>query len=731
VSPQTATKDEATVRLDVTGMHCASCVGRIERFLNKSPGVDSSSVNLATNSATVTYDPLVASPDSLIDAVTKSGYGATPHVDNIDQPSAHRRADYELLNIIVAVAVTIPVIIVSMFIEHRSAALNGVLAATSALVVFVCGREFFKGAGTALAHGGSATMDTLIAVGSFSAYAFSLYELLFVRAPQLYFETAATIVTLILIGRRMEGKARQTAASSISSLSQLVPATTTKVGLDGIEKTVAVATILPGDVVRIRPGEKLPADGVLIDGTSEVDESLLTGESKPVEKTIGSRVIGGSVNFGGSFLYRITAAGSNSVLASIVKLVEDAQGSKAPIQRTADRVSAVFVPVVFVAAALTFIIRLAILHEPVSGALIPAVAVLVIACPCALGLATPTAIMVGSARGAQLGILIKNGAVLERAESIRTVVFDKTGTLTEGKIVLTDVIPTGAWDHQTLLAIAASAEKGSEHPLAKAILDAAKSENIAAVDGQGFISRTGQGIEAHVDGKSVMIGNESLLTKSGVVIDDTTAKTISLLSAEGKTVVYLVVDHQICASLGFADLVRPEATSVVKALLKSGISVAMLTGDQPGSASAVAKIVGIQSYKAGLLPADKTSAVKEWSRDSGGLVAMVGDGVNDAPAIAAADIGIAMGEASDITMNAADITLMRSDLEGMRTAIELSKKTMLIIRQNLFWAFLFNSLGIPLAACGLLNPMVAAFAMAFSSFAVVSNSLRLRSISLT
>jgi Cu+-exporting ATPase len=711
-------------------MHCASCVGRIERFLGKSPGVTNAAVNLATNTATVTYDPLLTSADSLIAVIVKSGYGAsTVHESDIPRGNLHQR-NFEVPNVFLSALLTLPIVVVAMSF-HVGAVAHWIMAAASAVVVFFCGRQFFAGAFTALVHGGAATMDTLIAVGSLSAYAFSLYELIFVSSvPSLYFETAATIITLILVGRLMESRARRRAAESMKSLSDLLPATASKIAADGSELEVPTSTLLPGDQIRVHPGEKLAADGIVTSGYSVVDEAILTGESMPVEKTMGSKVVGGSINNGGSFVFRITAVGSRSVLASIVNLVHDAQGSKAPIQRTADAVSAVFVPAVFAAAIITLLVRLFLLHNTPAEALIPAVAVLVIACPCALGLATPTAIMVSSGRGASLGILIKNGAVLEQLQAIRTVIFDKTGTLTEGKISLTDIALLSDINRATVLRLAASAEVASEHPLAKAIVDLARKQDYSLEDVSDFTSFWGQGMQAQVAGQTIVIGNRGLLESKGIIVDDLAVKSLDSLTGQGKTAILMAIDGANACAFGFADTVRDEAIRVVKTLKSSGIEPVMLTGDQKGPAAFIAKQVGISRYTAELLPAGKAEAVQAYKAEFKDPLAMVGDGVNDAPSLAVADIGIAMGSATDITLSAADITLVGGGLAGISVAIDLSKKTMQIIHQNLFWAFVFNIIGIPLAACGYLNPMLAAFAMAFSSTAVITNSLRLRTIKL-
>ena len=720
--------DEAVIMLNITGMHCSSCVSRIERALTKVQGVTSASVNLATNTASVHYDPLTASQESLVASVAKSGYGAAAVENGQETTEVPISEVNENPNLFVAIFLTVPIIFVSMYSEHFAEHFAWIIAAASALVVFVCGRQFFSGAWSALIHGGAATMDSLIAVGSLSAYAFSMFELLLSSNPQLYFETSATIVTLILIGRRMEAAARHSAAETIGSLSKMLPTSATKVSADGIETLVPIKKLQPGDLVRVKPGEKLPADGVVTNGSSAVDESLLTGESLPVEKGPGSRVIGGSINSGGSLLYRVVAVGSGTMLNSIVTLVQEAQGSKAPIQRTADAVSAVFVPAVFIVAIVTFLIHLVPFRGTLAQSLIPAVSVLVIACPCALGLATPTAIMVSSGRGASLGILIRNGAVLERAQLIKKIIFDKTGTLTEGKIVLSDILLIGKFDRGEILTLAASAERPSEHPLAKAFADAATNETAPLHAADNFASSWGRGIKADVDGHRVVIGNHRHTDAFGIDLPGEASTALDHFAERGKTAVLIAVDGHIVAVAAFSDTLRPEAKTALAALRASGIELAMLPGDRYGPSAAIAFSVGIDRFFSGLLPSEKVDTINKWTSESNGGVAMGGDGVNDAPALAAAEIGIAMGHASDLTLNASDITLVRSDLRCIKAAIDLSTKTMRVIRQNLFWAFIFNLIGIPLAAFGLLNPMIAAFAMAFSSVTVVTNSLRLRSM---
>ena len=722
-----------TCTLDLTGMHCASCVGRVERFLKKVPGVEGAAVNLATNRASVSFDPALAQLDALIAAVEKAGYGASPAASGRAKEPAPKR-DPALVNLAGAALLTLPVLAFSMAgmgMAHLKSLL-WLFAALTAVVVFGFGRQFFSGAWNALWHGGGATMDTLVALGASAAYCSSLAALVWTRQPQVYFETAGTIVTLILLGRWLEARAKRRASGTIESLIGLVPKTARLVLDCGEERDLPIELLGSGQIIRVRPGEKVAVDGIVVGGASSVDESLLTGESLPVEKTVGDKVIGGTVNGSGTLLFRTSAVGADTVLARMVRLVEEAQGSKAPVQRLADQVAAVFVPVVLAVSLLTFLVWLLALHVGVAGAIMPAVAVLVIACPCALGLATPTAIIVGVGRGASLGILIKNGEALERAHKISRVILDKTGTLTTGRPALTDVVLHNGLDRQGLLRLAAAAERGSEHPLAGAIVAGAGSdiaENDIA-EAEAFRALPGLGIEASVGGVNVLVGTQALLGQSGIALSEAAAGEMARLETEGKTAVLVAVGGGEAGILAVADTVRPGAKAAVTRLHGMGLSVALLSGDSLRVAQAVAGQVGITEVAAGVRPDGKAAAVKEWQQHGKIQVAMVGDGVNDAPALAQADLGIAMGQGSDVALEAADITLLRSDLNGIADALLLSRRTMKTIRQNLFWAFIFNAVGIPLAAFGLLNPMLAALAMAFSSVSVVTNSLRLKNVRL-
>jgi len=716
-----------TCTLDLTGMHCASCVGRVERFLKKVPGVEDASVNLATNRAFVAFDPAQAQPSMLIAAAERAGYGAAPVSATPNVQAAGR--DPALVNLFGAAVLTAPVLLFSMLTMGmgHAAWTEWLFAALTAAVVFGFGRQFYTGAWSALTHGGTATMDTLVALGASAAYFSSLAQLIWTSHPKVYFETAATIVTLILLGRWLESGAKKRASTAIQSLLALAPKTARLVTETGEERDILIGLLKPGQTVRVRPGEKVAVDGMVVSGASAVDESLLTGESLPVEKSIGDSVIGGTVNGSGTLLYQATAVGPDTVLAQMVRLVEQAQGSKAPIQRLADKVAGVFVPAVLGIAVLTFGVWLLALHAGFAAALAPAVAVLVIACPCALGLATPTAIIVGTGRGASLGILIKNGDALERAHRVSEVLLDKTGTVTHGKPVLTDVVLHNGLDRTALLRLAASAEAGSEHPLAAAIVAGSQS---ALAQASAFTNYPGFGIEAFVDGKTIRVGTAAFLEQHAVPLTPNAQADLARLETEGKTAVFVAVGSEEAGILAVADTVRPGARDAVTRLTQMGLRVSLLTGDSRRVAEAVAKDAGITEVEAEVLPGGKADVVKKRQQGGAASIAMVGDGVNDAPALAQADLGIAMARAADVALEAADITLLRSDLNGVADAILLSRRTMRTIKQNLFWAFAFNTVGIPLAACGLLNPMLAALAMAFSSVAVVTNSLRLKTVRL-
>jgi Cu+-exporting ATPase len=570
-------------------------------------------------------------------------------------------------------------------------------------------------------------MDTLVSLGTSAAFLSSLAGTLqvlvagHVHGAHYYYDVAAVVIAAILLGRYLEGRARGQTSSAVRRLLGLQPKTA-RVRRGGVEQEIPVQAVLPGDLVIVRPGERIPVDGVVVEGRSAVDESMLTGESVPVEKEVGDRVWGGTLNTTGAFVLQATAVGQATVLAQIVRLVQQAQGSKAPIQSLVDRVASVFVQAVIAVALLTFAGWWLASGDPTRG-LLPAVAVLVIACPCAMGLATPTAVMVGTGRGAELGILVKRAEVFERMERLTTVVFDKTGTVTVGRPSLTDVVPLGSWESSKLLQLAAAAESRSEHPLARAVVDATDAESsLPPVD--WFRAVPGRGVEAHVDGHTVLVGTTRFLAEYGLVLDPV-REQVATLQAEGKTVVAVAVDGQVAGLLALADRPRPEARAVVQALRARGLRVVLLTGDNERTARAVAREVGIDDLRAEVLPEQKSAVVQELQA-SGQVVAMVGDGINDAPALARADVGIAMGSGTDVALEAGDVVLVRSDLRGVLAALALAQRTLATIRWNLFWAFAYNTVLIPVAAAGFLNPMLAGLAMAMSSVFVVSNSLRLR-----
>jgi Cu+-exporting ATPase len=713
------------VDLPVSGMSCAACARAIENQLAATAGVTGAHVNFATSTATVEFDPARAAVRNLVDAIEELGYG-------VPQPMAGERAgqdveeqararEYAALQrrLRLAAAFAVPVAVLGMWpgLMHL-AAMSWIQLALTAPVVFYAGAPFYKGAWTALRHR-SANMNTLIALGTGAAFLYSLAVTLS-GGHQVYYEAAAVIVTLILLGRVLEARARGKASEAIRHLRELQPKTA-RVVRDGAERDIPIEQVLVGDLVVVRPGEKIPVDGAVREGASAVDESMLTGESMPVDKKPGDAVYGGTINRSGSLRFEARKVGRATVLQQMIELVRQAQGSRAPVARLADVVSGYFTVGVLAIATVTFLVWIAL--APLSFALVNFVAVLIIACPCALGLATPTAIMVATGRGAQRGILIKGGEALEAACRIDTVILDKTGTITSGQPRVTDVIPVNGRSEAEVLRLAASAERYSEHPLGRAIVAHAQGLAIALEEPSRFLAVAGQGVEARVDGHAVTLGSFS---------GPRDLPEMERLAAAGKTAVTVCADGLPVGVIGIADTVKPEAAAAVRRLHQMGIEVWMITGDNRRTAENVARQVGIQRVLAEVPPDGKVAEVRKLQA-AGKKVAMVGDGINDAPALAQADVGIAIGTGTDIAKEAASITLMRGDLNGVAGALDLARRTMRVIRQNLFWAFAYNTIGIPIAAGvlypftgWLLSPVLASAAMALSSVTVVTNSLRLK-----
>ncbi|MCU1724001.1 heavy metal translocating P-type ATPase [Pseudomonas sp. 5P_5.1_Bac1] len=716
-----------SLELQIGGMTCASCAGRVERALNKVSGVQSVSVNLASERAHV---EVIGQPDSslLIAAVERAGYSASlPQTGKTAVDDSERRLRHERwavgLALLLALPLVLPMLLQPFGIQWMLPAWAQFALATP--VQFVLGARFYVAAWKAV-RAGAGNMDLLVALGTSAGYGLSLYEWSQAHAgmaPHLYFEASAVVIALVLLGKYLESRAKRQTASAIRALEALRPERALQV-VDGVERDVPISALRLDDLVLVKPGERFPVDGEVIEGQSHADEALISGESLPVPKQPGDRVTGGAINGEGRLLVRTLALGTETVLARIIRLVEDAQAAKAPIQKLVDRVSQVFVPTVLVLALVT-LIGWWLAGASMEVALINAVAVLVIACPCALGLATPTAIMAGTGVAARHGILIKDAEALERAHAVNRVVFDKTGTLTSGspRIVHSQALAVSA---DELLQLAGALQRGSEHPLAKAVLDACAEQQLNVPEIQDSQSLTGRGIAGSLDGRSLALGNRRLLDESGLQPGELAANA-QAWEAEGRTLSWLIERAPQARVLGlfaFGDSLKPGAEQAVKQLAAQGISSHLLTGDNRGSAKVVAEALGIKDVHAEVLPADKAAEVGALKKT--GVVAMVGDGINDAPALAAADIGIAMGGGTDVAMQAAGITLMRGDPRLVPAALEISRKTYAKIRQNLFWAFIYNLIGIPLAAFGLLNPVLAGAAMALSSVSVVSNALLLK-----
>ncbi|RMG02713.1 MAG: copper-translocating P-type ATPase [Nitrospirae bacterium] len=733
--------DVATARVSITvkGMTCAACVSSVERALKGIYGVTGVSVNLATEKAAIEYIPTITGISDFRTAIKAQGYDIDTGGDGVeDRERTAREKDYtDLRKRLITSAILSFIILIGSISKLPVISNPFVLFLLATPVQFWAGARFYRAALSALRHF-STNMNTLVVVGTSSAYFYSIVATflpqIFLKSgitPHVYYDTSAIIITLILLGRLLEARAKGRTSEAMRKLINLQPKTA-RVVRNGTTQEVPVEEVQTGEIIIVRPGEKIPVDGVIVEGFSSVDESMLTGESIPVDKSTGERVFGGTINKAGTFRMEATKVGRETALAQIIRLVEEAQGSKAPIQRLADRVASIFVPTVIGVASITFIIWYFFGPEPAfTRAMMNFISVLIIACPCALGLATPTAIMVGTGKGAERGILIRDAEALETAHRIDTVILDKTGTITTGEPVVTDIIPMNNTSVDKLLEISASVEQVSEHPLSRAIVKEAEQRGVTLSAPDRFEAIPGGGLRANIDDKVILIGNPKLLKDSGLDISPS-QNLLSTLSSEGKTAVLVAIEGEVKGLFGIADTIKPGSRDAVMSLKKLGIDVVMLTGDNKETAKKIASEAGIEHFYAEVLPEDKVQVVKEL-KSGGKTVAMVGDGINDAPALAEADVGIALGTGTDIAMEASDITLIKGDLRSVVEAIRLSKLTLRTIKQNLFWAFIYNIIGIPIAAGvltlfggPLLNPVFASAAMAFSSVSVVSNSLRLR-----
>jgi P-type Cu+ transporter len=734
----------------ISGMTCASCVQSVEKATRKLDGVIESNVNMATEKMVIQYDPTMVTVADIKNAVADAGYEAQEDVEagnsvDEDREKKERHIKEMWRRFWISGVFTIPLLLVSMghmlglplpeMIDpmHNPAAF-AIVQLILTIPVMYLGKPFFTvGFKTLIKR--HPNMDSLVALGTSAAFLYSLFATIMITlgnheyAGNLYYESAAVILTLITLGKYFEAVSKGKTSEAIKKLMGLAPKTAT-ILKDGEEVVISVDEVQVGDIVIVKPGEKMPVDGVVVEGTTSVDEAMLTGESIPVEKTVGSKIIGASINKNGTIRYEATKVGKDTALSQIIKLVEDAQGSKAPIAKMADIISGYFVPIVIVLAVLT---GFAWYFAGQSGlfAFTIAISILVIACPCALGLATPTAIMVGTGKGAENGVLIKSGGALETTHKVDTIVFDKTGTITQGKPKVTDIVTANGITEEELLILAASAEKGSEHPLGEAIVRDAEEKGHKLLKTESFNAIVGHGIKVAIEGKNLLLGNRKLMDDSGVELEGM-AEISNNLANEGKTPMYITIDGKIAGIIGVADIVKETSLKAIEKLHKMGIEVAMITGDNKRTAEAIAKQVGIDRVLSEVLPEDKANEVKKL-QDEGKTVAMVGDGINDAPALAQADIGIAIGSGTDVAMESADIVLMRSDLMDVPTALELSKATIRNVKQNLFWAFAYNVIGIPIAmgvlylfGGPLLNPMIAGAAMSLSSVSVLLNALRLK-----
>ena len=738
------------INFKIEGMTCAACSRAVERAVGKLSGVEGTSVNLATERLTGFYNPDAVNLVDIKNAVKKAGYKAVDIEE--DSSSDYDKEKKELAakrlwnRFIISAVFTVPLIIIAMgpmigmplpsFMDpHDSPLAFALIQLALSIPVLIAGRKFYQVGFRAL-FTGSPNMDSLISIGSLAAVAYGLFAIYHIYlghnhyAHDMYFESAATILTLITLGKYLEAVTKGKTSEAIKKLMGLAPKNASVIR-SGQELIIPIDEVEVGDIVIVKPGEKLPVDGEVVEGLTSIDEAMLTGESIPVEKSPGSKVYGASINKNGSIKYRATKVGKDTALAQIIKLVEDAQGSKAPIAKLADIISGYFVPTVISLAVISSLVWFFVGKGTIFSLTI-FISVLVIACPCALGLATPTAIMVGTGKGAEYGVLIKSGEALETAHKIDTIIFDKTGTITEGKPKVTDIV-TLATSEEELLLLAASGEKASEHPLGEAIVAAAVEKGIKLKETEAFTAITGRGIAVTIDGAKVLLGNKKLMEESNITLSEEIEETSHRLAAEGKTPMYIARDEKLIGIVAVADTLKVGSKKAIKKLHDMGIQVAMITGDNKRTAEAIAKEVGIDIVLAEVLPEDKAMEVKKL-QERGKKVAMVGDGINDAPALAQAEVGIAIGSGTDVAIESADIVLMRSDIMDVVTAIQLSKKTIKNIKENLFWAFGYNTLGIPIAmgilyAFGgpLMNPMLAALAMSFSSVSVLLNALRLKS----
>jgi Cu+-exporting ATPase len=731
-------------RIPVTGMTCAACQSRVQRTLQKHDGVRDATVNLMMGTATVSYDADTVKPEALVQAIVDSGYGAElPRDDRSafeeqEARDAATAAEFrELKTKAIASGIVGAIAMALMPFMHQMMWITWPLMLVTTVVMATAGRHFYVRAWQVTRHG-SADMNTLVALGTGAAYIYSviatIWPQLFLRAgvpADVYFEAVMLIIAFILTGNAFEARAMRNTASALRALVQLQPKTA-RVIRNLAEQDIPIELVEAGDFVVVRPGERIPVDGIVHKGESAVDESMLTGESLPVAKRVGDRVIGGTINRTGNFRLKATTLGEQSMLAQIVKLMRDAQGTRAPIQALADRISAVFVPVVVVIALITFAAWFMLAdYAPAVRGFAAAVTVLIIACPCAMGLAVPTAVMVSTGKGAELGVLIKGGEALQRAGDVQTIVLDKTGTVTEGRPTVTDIVLTAGHDEALLLSRTAALEALSEHPLAEAIVQSAKSRGLKQGQVEGFASVTGKGIVGVVDGTAMSVGNAALMADYAIEVT-ALAADVARLSDAGRTPMYVAMDGKLAGLVAVADPIKETSRVAIARMKALGLNVVMLTGDTERTARAIAREAGIETVVAGVLPDGKVAEVKRLQA-AGQVVAMVGDGINDAPALAQADVGMAIGTGTDIAAEAADVVLMRGDLSAAAQAIELSRRTMATMKQNLFWAFIYNVIGIPVAAGVLfpafgllLTPVLASAAMAFSSVSVVTNSLRLR-----